>query len=208
MQSTTDQNKFKTAFAKHVISEFSGMILNKKYRKDLIDVMNKYIEHAYRDSMQRINYNISDIDLADRLNKFIAFNNKSFNRDLASLSHRYMNQNYSRADGFAFSSLIGDTTEINTTIDLASQASSGSSEVLKQNEDQIKIALINKGIQKKRIVKRKWIVFLIIVVVCAIVIYLLVKANKKGQNVGEVIDDDISDLSADVEENFDDLTGD
>jgi hypothetical protein len=160
----------KARLKKYLLNHIGEMIISPKGKKELIDLVNKHIEHSYNDSIPRIGNNISNIALAGTINALLSLNNKSFNKDLATLMFRYGNQKQSNADG-----LYSGFEDINESFNTISEVSEKSTQEIKNNEDEIKLALINKGIKKKNLIGKNVLLFFLILAIAVLIIWLLVK---------------------------------
>lgn len=182
MQKRTTIDNSSQEFQKRILQALGEMILLSKWKKELINIVNKHIENSYHDKISRVNYKVSNIALADIINLFISLNNKSFNRDLSRIISRYKGVNQSSADGITAGKIPDVEQEINTI----SEESEESIEQEKINDDEIKLALINKGIKKKNPIG-KWVLFLIFMIIIAtVLIFVLVKMNKGKTSEGAI----------------------
>jgi hypothetical protein len=164
-----------------LLRELGEMILSPKWKRELVDIINKHIEYSYQDKIKRIGYRVSNIVLADLVSKFLALNNKSFNADLSRLMSRYINQGQSHADGR--SGLYSGFEDVSGSVNGISESSTKSAEAENKNEDEIKLALINKGIKKKNLINKTWLFLLIMAAIAGVMIFVLVKMNK-GKTAG------------------------
>lgn len=176
----------KDGLKSQLLSDMSGILMNAKWRRELIDVMNKHIHHGYENVIRQIPYSVSNMALAEYLKAFLTIRDASFNRDLGILTQRYLSQNYSNASGFAYASDITSTGTVNQIItEISNEASSGQAGE-KVSEDAIKISLINKGIVKKRLIKRSWIFIVVFVVIAIVLLYFLLKSTRKNRSTQPV----------------------
>lgn len=195
-----NRNKIKEQFKNQILSDLGGMIISKKWKKEIIDIINKHIEHGYKDTVPRLDYAVSNRAVVEVLNVFITLKNKSFNNDLSSIISKYQTQNYSSADGWAFTGISSNTAEMQDSVNTLSKESATSKDAGVKNEDAIKLAMINKGITKKKLFNKAWMYFVVIAIVGAIIIFLLMKYNKvkvssEGIETGDVEDVDLDGLN-------------
>lgn len=182
MPKRADQSKILNGF---LLASIADIIRDPQGKKELVDILNKHIEYQHRDSMPRLKYSIDRFDLATKVNDFISMNHQSFNQDLAILINRFINKNHSNADGNAIVNLGKSLSNADGAIQSISSDASKSKVAAENNDDAIKVSLINKGIDKKTMFP-VWIKLLIAVAIIAGIVYLLIKFKKvEVSNSGE-----------------------